>query len=84
MPLSPGLSLRLGRQCLHVVALASRDDAIARLDKAIDRKAQQADAPKRLTLQTLFQSPEFAGEYFQGGRGLWFVTRGSGQTWKII
>ncbi len=30
--------------------------------------AQAADAPKRLTLETLFASPEFYGEGFQGGR----------------
>ena len=30
--------------------------------------AQPADGPKRLTLETLFASPEFYGESFQGGR----------------
>ena len=30
--------------------------------------AQPADGPKRLTLETLFASPEFFGEGFQGGR----------------
>ena len=30
--------------------------------------AQPADAPKRLTLETLFASPEFYGDGFQGGR----------------
>ncbi|PAP80289.1 peptidase S9 [Rubrivirga sp. SAORIC476] len=30
--------------------------------------AQPADSPKRLTLETLFASPEFYGESFQGGR----------------
>ncbi|WP_420454182.1 DPP IV N-terminal domain-containing protein [Rubrivirga sp.] len=30
--------------------------------------AQPADGPKRLTLETLFASPEFSGEGFQGGR----------------
>ena len=27
-----------------------------------------ADGPKQLTLETLFASPEFAGDRFQGGR----------------